>query len=137
MKTRASSILLGLTSCSILILASCENKESAAPTTTSVEPKHPWDITPDTADMQTGKVVYLKECASCHNEGEEGAPSLLDKEEWSIREAKGINILIDHALNGFIGEDGEMPARGGSDLSDEEVKTAVSFMLKVTNLPHN
>jgi len=51
-------------------------------------------------------------------------------EAWSPRIAKGEPTLIDHAMNGFYGNAGEMPARGGNAaLSDEEVTAAVRFMV--------
>ena len=90
---------------------------------------HPWDWVPTSSDLKAGKEVYLKECALCHNEGEEGAPALTDQEEWNQRVTKGVDTLVLRAIEGFTGSDGEMPARGGSDyLTDEEVTGAVHFM---------
>jgi cytochrome c5 len=38
--------------------------------------------------------------------------------------------LKDHAINGFQGSAGYMPAKGGRvDLSDEEVASAVEYMV--------
>ena len=51
---------------------------------------------------------------SCHNEGEEGAPALTDADEWARRATRGEATLIKRAIDGFIGDDGEMPARGGT-----------------------
>lgn len=93
-------------------------------------PAHPWDWIPADPELHAGREVYLAECALCHDEGEEGAPALGDRAQWDQRSAQDLAILLDHALNGFIGEDGEMPARGGTDtLTDEEVTRAVRFML--------
>ncbi len=40
-------------------------------------------------------------------------------------------MLQDHALNGYQGEAGFMPPKGGRvDLSDEEVLSAVDYMLE-------
>jgi cytochrome c len=40
-------------------------------------------------------------------------------------------VLRDHALNGFTGDTGFMPPKGGRiDLSDEEILAAVEYMLE-------
>lgn len=118
-----------------LALVSCqpEQEEAKSPPTSAVEksPAHPWDWQPGDSALIAGKQVYLDECASCHNEGEEGAPALTRSKEWATRSDQGLATLYDHAINGFIGPDGEMPARGGTpSLSDDEVKNAVRFMVE-------
>ena len=41
-----------------------------------------------------------------------------------------MDVLKDHAINGFQGDAGYMPAKGGRvDLSDEEVANAVEYMV--------
>ena len=41
-----------------------------------------------------------------------------------------METLVDHAINGFTGEAGYMPPKGGRlDLSDEEVTAAVEYMV--------
>jgi len=95
--------------------------------------KHPWDWVPEDAVLASGREVYMAECALCHNEGEEGAPALTKADEWEKRNAKGLPELLDHAINGFNGPDGEMPARGGSDhLTDDQVTAAVKYMLAIS-----
>ena len=96
----------------------------------SPKPKHPWDWIPEDTSLKLGRTIYMAECNFCHNEGEEGAPSLLDREEWAERSTKGEALLIRRAIDGFIGEDGEMLARGGTEsLKDDEVAAAVKYML--------
>ncbi len=114
----------------VLFLVSCQSEEKQQVAVTESKPAHPWDWVPTEPASLAGKAVYLNECASCHNEGEEGAPALTNKKEWSKREAKGLTTLYDHAINGYIGVDGEMPARGGTpSLTDDQVKNAVQFIL--------
>jgi len=73
-----------------------------------------------------GKEVYDKACTSCHTTGLAGAPKFGDKNSWIKRIAKGEHTLISNAMNGI----NVMPPRGGrSELSDEEVKMAVRYML--------
>ncbi|MBV2163230.1 MAG: c-type cytochrome [Comamonas sp.] len=77
-----------------------------------------------------GKSVYGKTCAMCHAAGVAGAPKPGDKEAWAPRIAQGNDTMYKHAIEGFTGDHGMMPARGGSSkLTDEEVKAAVDFMV--------
>lgn len=76
-----------------------------------------------------GEGTYKKVCAMCHASGVAGAPVPGNKEQWAARIAKGNDTLYKHAIEGFTGELGMMPPRGGSPaLSDDEVKAAVDFM---------
>ena len=124
-----------LTLLPLLFLASCgEKKDSTTDNNIEEKPKphHPWEWEPADPALVAGRQIYLAECSGCHNEGEEGAPSLLDHESWKKREAKGLATLLDHAINGYIGPDGEMPARGGTpSLTDQEVTNAVNYILAV------
>jgi cytochrome c5 len=62
-----------------------------------------------------------------------GAPKPGDKEEWAPRIAQGNDVLYKHAIEGFTGEKGMMPARGaGASLSDDEVKAAVDYMVSLS-----
>ncbi|MDM8566480.1 c-type cytochrome [Candidatus Halobeggiatoa sp. HSG11] len=73
-----------------------------------------------------GKEVYDKACTSCHTNGLAGAPKFADKDSWIERVTKGEDTLINSAINGI----NVMPPRGGrSDLTDNEVKAAVQYML--------
>ena len=81
-------------------------------------------------DLEAGRVVWIGTCIQCHSTGLGGAPLIGSSEAWSPRIAKGETTLIDHAMNGFYGNAGEMPASGGNAaLSDEEVTAAVRFMV--------
>ncbi len=73
-----------------------------------------------------GEEIYNSACAACHSIGLVGAP-IPGSPEMSQRAEKGLDTLLQEALNGF----NAMPARGGRpDLSDEQVKAAIEFMLK-------
>jgi len=78
-----------------------------------------------------GAKVYNGLCAGCHAIGAAGAPKTGEKGDWGDRVAQGKDTLYKHAINGFQGSKGMMPARGGNpNLSDDEVKAAVDHMLK-------
>ena len=59
-----------------------------------------------------------------------GAPMLGDAADWGPRIAQGKDTLYKHALEGFTGAKGMMPAKGGNAaLTDEEVKSVVDYMV--------
>ena len=59
-----------------------------------------------------------------------GAPLIGDVEAWGPRIEKGMDVLTEHALNGFQGDSGFMPAKGGRvDLSDDEIVSAIEYMV--------
>jgi cytochrome c5 len=53
-----------------------------------------------------------------------------DKSLWEKRIAQGKEVLYKHAIGGYTGSAGMMPAKGGNaSLKDEEVKAAVDYMV--------
>ena len=77
----------------------------------------------------TGEQVYNAACFACHGAGVGGAPKFGDASAWAPRRAQGAATLNQHALQGFQGQVGVMPPKGGRvDLSDEEIIAAVTFM---------
>ena len=83
------------------------------------------------ADSGMGKKTYDSVCFVCHAAGVAGAPKFGDKAAWAPRIAKGMDTLVNNAINGFQGSAGMMPPKGGNmSLSDEEVSAAVSYMVE-------
>lgn len=75
--------------------------------------------------------TYNTYCTICHQAGIAGAPIPGDRDNWEPRIAQGIEVLVDHAIKGYQGDAGVMPAKGGfTNLSDEEVAQAVYFMVE-------
>ena len=80
-----------------------------------------------------GETIYNSGCVACHGAGIAGAPRVGDKAAWANRIAQGTKIIYEHALKGFQGTAGIMPAKGGfTHLSDEQVKAAIDFMIKAS-----
>ncbi len=78
----------------------------------------------------SGPQVYNEACLMCHGSGIGGAPTLTDKAAWASRIAQGNKALYQHAIEGYTGETGFMPPKGARlDLSDDEVKGAVDYMI--------
>ncbi|WP_438765311.1 c-type cytochrome [Kushneria sp. TE3] len=75
------------------------------------------------ADDLDGRQIYDDSCASCHDGGR--GPQR-GSERWQPRLDQGSETLYTHAIEGI----GGMPARGGNeDLSDEQVKAAVDYLV--------
>lgn len=82
------------------------------------------------AEVLTGPQVYNQACIACHGVGVGGAPVVGDVAAWSVRIAQGDEILTGHVLNGLQTDAGYMPPKGGRiDLSDDEVISAMNYML--------
>lgn len=115
----------------LILLCSCGGGSGDSSAAKEPEkPAHPWEWEPTEPELVTGKAIYTKACASCHNEGESGAPRLGSSKKWGERSAKGLPVLIKNAIEGVSGEDGEMPPKGDSpELTDGEVAAAVKFMV--------
>ena len=94
----------------------------------ALEPPAP-AATGATADLG-GEEVYNQACVACHGAGIAGAPKFGDKAAWAERLAQGADTLHKHAIAGYQGKAGFMPAKGGrTDLSDESVINAVEYMV--------
>lgn len=81
------------------------------------------------ADL-SGADVFAQACTACHGAGIAGAPKYGDKSDWGLRIAQGMPTLYQHALQGFQGKAGVMPAKGGRiDLSDTSIINGVDYMV--------
>lgn len=81
--------------------------------------------------VHKGQAVYRQACAACHDAGIAGAPATGRAADWEDRQNQGMAVLIEHAINGFQGDSGLMPAKGGQvQLSDEQVADAVRYMME-------
>ncbi|MBU2675494.1 MAG: c-type cytochrome [Gammaproteobacteria bacterium] len=101
-----------------------EEHDAPAPTVTAVVEPEP------VATAMTGPQVYNSACLACHAAGVGGAPVVGDAAVWAPRIAQGIDVLTQHAIEGYTGPAGYMPAKGGrTDLSDGEIADAVDYMV--------
>lgn len=82
----------------------------------------------------SGKELFEQTCSACHGAGIAGAPKAGDKAAWASHIAKGLPTLYDHALHGFTGTTGTMPAKGGrTDLPDAIVEQGVNYMVSLVD----
>lgn len=119
----------------VALLAACGKSEApkseAAPAPAAAAPA-PQAAAPaaDTADGGKGAELFKKTCAMCHQTGVAGAPKLGDKADWGPRIAQGKDTLYKHALEGFNGNKGAMPPKGGNPAyTEDEIKAIVDFMV--------
>ncbi|WP_374266937.1 cytochrome c5 family protein [Zoogloea sp.] len=118
------------------LLAACGKSEApkteaaaAAPAPVAAAPA-PAPAADATADGGKGAELFKKTCAMCHQTGVAGAPKLGDKADWGPRIAQGKDTLYKHATEGFNGNKGAMPPKGGNPaLQDDEIKAIVDFMV--------
>lgn len=82
-----------------------------------------------TAALQPGQEAYENRCSACHGNAAIGAPVVGDKQAWKNVVSKGINKVYHNAINGING----MPPKGGNmDLSDDEMKVIVDYMINAS-----
>jgi len=73
-----------------------------------------------------GEMMYASVCSACHATGAAGAP-IPGSPLMVERAGKGADALTQSALNGL----NAMPPRGGrADLSDEQVRVIVEYMIQ-------
>jgi len=77
-----------------------------------------------------GKTIFGNLCQTCHTNAATGAPVISDKAAWAPRVAEGLDTLVKHAIEGYTGKSGIMPAKGGNPaLTDAQVKATVQWMI--------
>lgn len=79
-----------------------------------------------------GKKVFEGLCMACHGADSAipGSPKITHNADWTDRIAQGRATLVKHAIEGFTGKAGMMPAKGGNaNLTDAEVEAAVVYMV--------
>lgn len=76
---------------------------------------------------RTAANIYGTYCVACHGTGVSNAPIKGNAEQWAPRISQGLDVLTDHAINGF----NAMPAKGACmDCSDEEIVATINHMIE-------
>ncbi|WNZ54320.1 c-type cytochrome [Microbulbifer sp. MKSA007] len=69
--------------------------------------------------------IYTRTCRSCHSTGASAAPLTGDLANWKPRMEKGMDVLVENAINGFQG----MPPLGLCfECSPEQFEQLIVFM---------
>lgn len=104
--------------------------ETPAAEAKHAEPAPAAAATTSSSGAADGEKVFKGTCMMCHKAGVGGTPKVGDKADWEPRIKQGKDVLYKHALEGFKGQKGMMPPRGGNmKLKDDEVKAAVDYMV--------
>tara|TARA_B110000977_G_C10836595_1_gene400241 strand:+ start:115 stop:477 length:363 start_codon:yes stop_codon:yes gene_type:complete len=83
-------LIAGLAGCNQSNPAGSKVESRSSVTSTEV-------ASPTTAQMR----LWSSSCALCHVTGQGGAPRIGNQDEWSPRTAQGIDVLLEHTLNGY------------------------------------
>lgn len=88
-------------------------------------------ITCTQVDAKSAEENYQAKCSVCHDGGAGQAPRITDTLAWTQRAANGLQALYTTALKGKPNT--AMAAKGGyAELSDQEVRSIVDYMLKIS-----
>ncbi len=70
--------------------------------------------------------VYMQSCWACHNSGAAGAPKVGVAADWAPRIEKGMDTLLENAINGI----NAMPAKGLCfTCTDDDLKDLIQYMV--------
>ncbi|ADJ28657.1 c-type cytochrome [Nitrosococcus watsonii] len=114
--------------------ASSEEKSPAAPAPAKNKENAPAannDETPPAtkgkeSQLNHGKTIVKNSCAACHTGNLPGAPVIGNAEDWTPRLTQGVEILTQHATQGYKA----MPPKGGNpNLSDEDIAAAIAYFI--------
>jgi cytochrome c len=75
--------------------------------------------------VKPGQVTYETSCSACHGNPAIGAPVLGDKDAWNKVVAQGMEKVYNNGINGI----NSMPPRGGTDLTDDQMKEVIDYMI--------
>ncbi|RDU98426.1 c-type cytochrome [Trinickia dinghuensis] len=99
--------------------------QAAAAAAIAALPSAPAPTSSSADNAQAGKALYTQVCQACHAAGVMGAPKFGNKADWAPRLKDPMNVIYNYALHGK----GNMPPKGGSQASDDDVKAAVDYMV--------
>ncbi len=83
------------------------------------------ESSPARTDAGIGKKIVERVCKGCHELGVLNAPRIGAAADWKPRLGKGLETLLESALNGI----GNMPPKGGdASLTKEDLRVAIQYM---------
>jgi cytochrome c5 len=80
---------------------------------------------PSSPASQSLAELYNRSCRSCHAQGAATAPRTGDYAAWQPRLEQGIDVLLEHSINGYQG----MPPMGMCfDCEEDDFRALIAFM---------
>lgn len=120
MRNLNSSPWLAITFGIALLLGGCGDSNSGKPSAQVQAAAQ--ELMPADAALSD---IYKRSCKSCHGTGMAAAPLTGDTAAWAPRLEKGMDVLVDNAINGF----GGMPPFGMCmDCEPDEFEALIEFM---------
>ncbi len=89
--------------------------------------KRDWFV-PENKAAHPMQGAYEEKCSACHGNAAIGAPVVGDKDAWAKVTAKGLDGVYSNGINGING----MPPKGGVDMSDDDFKKIVDYMIEAS-----
>lgn len=80
--------------------------------------------------MEDGKVIYEKNCSSCHAQGVNGAPKVGDMAAWESIVNNGFMNAYENIL---LGRNGHQPNGACPTCTDADLKAALKYMLQTSS----
>ena len=117
--------------CTLIVITACN--------TTDSKKKPSVDLTflkTHTFNIDNGKRVFNQSCITCHLYGTGGATMLRDTDSWEfLLNKKTMEEIYMNVLNGYIGDKGPMPKKGGCmQCSEEDLLDAIEYILYLNSL---
>lgn len=82
------------------------------------------DATPSPGAARLGR-TYVQTCMACHTSAGSGAPQAGDRAAWQPRLDQGMDVLLQHTIDGYKG----MPPLGSCmDCTESEFEGLIRFM---------
>ena len=117
--------------CTLIVIIGCNktNTKEQTPVDLNFLKMHAFDI-------DNGERIFNQSCITCHLYGTGGATMLRDKNSWeSLLNEKMMEEIYLNVLNGYIGDKGPMPKKGGCiGCSEEDLLDAIEYILYLNSL---
>lgn len=120
MRLRSALLLL----CVVVGVAACGQADKPAPA--------PVATAASAALSPELQAIYDRSCVTCHSVAASGAPQSGDRAAWAPRAAQGVDVLLDHTLNGF----NAMPPLGACmDCDEAQFRALIAHMAGMEATP--
>ncbi|QFT54957.1 Cytochrome c5 [Microbulbifer sp. THAF38] len=105
-----------------VLMAGCSESPEDSPENRLALAQQALTLTPDDPEIAE---IYQRTCRSCHSTGASAAPLTGDIASWEPRLDKGMDVLVENAVNGFQG----MPPLGLCfECSPKQFEQLIAFM---------
>lgn len=117
--------------CTLIVITACNKIDTKKKTSVDLN-----FLKTHTFNIDNGKKVFNQSCITCHLYGTGGATMLRDADSWELLlNKKTMKEIYLNVLNGYIGDKGPMPKKGGCiQCSEEDLLDAIEYILYLNSL---